>query len=150
MVGDGVSGLPSLLGASPCCPSPSCLVGSRVHNISGSLTDRLETYLPIIIAKNMTQDGVKIEKKKLQWGVILTRPLRMFSEPIVLFTSIYLAIVYAIFYLFFESISIIYKGMLFQVHAQNMSNDSRSIRDDIRNSSTRIHPKYVQLPPPLN
>lgn len=40
----------------------------------------------------------------------LIRPFRMFSEPIVLATSLFMAMVYAIFYLFFEAYPIIFGG----------------------------------------
>lgn len=40
----------------------------------------------------------------------LVRPFRMFAEPIVLATSLFMAMVYAIFYLFFEAYPIIFGG----------------------------------------
>ena len=43
-------------------------------------------------------------------SVALIRPFRMFSEPIVLATSLLMALVYAIFYLFFEAYPIIFGG----------------------------------------
>lgn len=43
-------------------------------------------------------------------SVALIRPFRMFSEPIVLATSLFMAMVYAIFYLFFEAYPIIFGG----------------------------------------
>ncbi|CAF9925996.1 MAG: hypothetical protein ALECFALPRED_003270 [Alectoria fallacina] len=44
-------------------------------------------------------------------SVALIRPFRMFSEPIVLATSLLMAMVYAIFYLFFEAYPIIFGGV---------------------------------------
>lgn len=44
-------------------------------------------------------------------SVALIRPFRMFSEPIVLATSLFMAMVYAIFYLFFEAYPIIFGGV---------------------------------------
>ena len=42
--------------------------------------------------------------------VALIRPLRMCAEPIVLATSLFMALLYAIFYLFFEAYPIIFGG----------------------------------------
>ena len=42
---------------------------------------------------------------------VLMRPIRMFSEPLVLFTDIFLLYEYTIFFLNFESYQIIFKGM---------------------------------------
>ncbi|KAF6233797.1 hypothetical protein HO173_008009 [Letharia columbiana] len=44
-------------------------------------------------------------------SVAFIRPFRMFSEPIVLATSLLMAMVYAIFYLFFEAYPIIFGGV---------------------------------------
>ena len=44
-------------------------------------------------------------------SVALIRPFRMFAEPIVLAVSLFMAMVYAIFYLFFEAYPIIFGGM---------------------------------------
>ena len=43
-------------------------------------------------------------------SVALIRPFRMFAEPIVLAVSLFMAMVYAIFYLFFEAYPIIFGG----------------------------------------
>ncbi len=43
-------------------------------------------------------------------SVALIRPFRMFAEPIVLATSLFMAMLYAIFYLFFEAYPIIFGG----------------------------------------
>lgn len=43
---------------------------------------------------------------------ILARPIKMFcTESIVLFSCLYLALIYAIFYLFFEAYPIIFEDM---------------------------------------
>ena len=42
--------------------------------------------------------------------VVLTRPLRMFLEPIVLFTDLFLILEYSMFFLYFESYPFIFKG----------------------------------------
>ena len=43
--------------------------------------------------------------------VVLTRPIRMFLEPMVLFTDLFLVLEYAMFFLYFESYPFIFKGM---------------------------------------
>lgn len=42
--------------------------------------------------------------------VSLTRPFRMFLEPLVLFTDLFLLYQYSILYLYFEAYPIIFKG----------------------------------------
>ena len=43
--------------------------------------------------------------------VMLTRPIRMFAEPMVLLTDLFLLYQYAILFLYFEAYPIIFKGM---------------------------------------
>lgn len=57
---------------------------------------------------------IELEKKgvKQLMTVTLTRPLRMIAfEAIVLFTCLYLSLVYGIFFLFFEAYPIVFQGM---------------------------------------
>ena len=84
-----------------------------------------ETYGPIILKKraermrNESENpnvfaAIELEKKgpRQMMTVTLMRPLHMiFHEAIVLFTCLYLSIVYAIFYLFFEAYPIIFEGL---------------------------------------
>lgn len=42
--------------------------------------------------------------------VVLTRPMRMFLEPMILFTDLFLVLEYAMFFLYFESYPFIFKG----------------------------------------
>ena len=78
-----------------------------------------ETYGPVLqarrdraartwVGKSAKPTSTQSLKKTL--SVALIRPFRMFSEPIVLATSLFMAMVYAIFYLFFEAYPIIFGG----------------------------------------
>lgn len=83
-----------------------------------------ETYGPVILKKRARRlrketgnpsifAPIELEKKgaKQILTITLTRPLRMLVfEAIVLFTSLYLAFAYAIFYMFFEAYPIIFEG----------------------------------------
>ena len=80
-----------------------------------SLILSLETFAPVILSKAGIEDHNDLggyEKRGLRqdWAAILTRPIRMFGEPIVLFTCLYLAFIFAIWYLFFEAYPIIFQG----------------------------------------
>ena len=83
-----------------------------------------ETYLPVLLAqkaRNLRKETgnenifamSELERKgpKHMITVVLTRPFRMLvHESIVLFTCIYLALAYAIFYLYFQAYPIIFQG----------------------------------------
>ena len=42
--------------------------------------------------------------------VVLTRPFRIFLEPMVFFTDLFLVLEYAMFFLYFEAYPFIFKG----------------------------------------
>jgi hypothetical protein len=82
-----------------------------------------ETFLPVILARldrnkptlteNVSiQPDIKRRTSKMteMIGVVLTRPLRMFLEPLVLFTDLFLLYQYSILYLYFEAYPFIFKG----------------------------------------
>lgn len=83
-----------------------------------------ETFGPVILArrarklrKQRNDPSIKapleLETHDLRHVVVvlLTRPIRMLVvEPIVLFTCIYLAFGYGVFYMFFQAYPIIYEG----------------------------------------
>ena len=80
-------------------------------------------------------------------SVALVRPFRMFAEPIVLAVSLFMAMVYAIFYLFFEAYPIIFGGknlfpgvtsylFAFEFLAKS---STRSVRNDYRQLCPCIH-----------
>lgn len=83
-----------------------------------------ETYAPTILsrrAKKMRKAdpmcnkwaAIDLENKDLREMilVILTRPFRMFFyEAIVLFSCLYLALIYAVLYMFFQAYAIIFPG----------------------------------------
>jgi MFS family permease len=84
-----------------------------------------ETYAPVILksraARMRKENGgdvcapTKLEKKRLKQIVtlILFRPLHMLIfEPVVLWVCVYLALTFAILYLFFEAYPIVFQGML--------------------------------------
>ncbi|KAM0721943.1 hypothetical protein Q7P37_002869 [Cladosporium fusiforme] len=82
-----------------------------------------ETYGPIVLkkkAQRMRKQGSDVlaptELEKLDihqmMVVILTRPIRMFFfEALVLFSCLYTALIYAIFYMFLQAFPIIYTGV---------------------------------------
>lgn len=84
-----------------------------------------ETYGPVILTRRAKklrkQTGnsnivspLELESRDLRRMFIITisRPFRMiFHESIVSLTSLYLALAYAIFYLYFEAYPIIFQGM---------------------------------------
>jgi MFS family permease len=85
-----------------------------------------ETYGPVILKKYAQQmrkatgnpnivAPIELEKKgaKQMITVTLMRPIRMLLfEAIALFSCLYLALAYAIFYMFFEAYPIIFQGEL--------------------------------------
>ena len=84
-----------------------------------------ETYVPVIIQKRQAKASSSssasqekdIPRKETgavvrEMGQVFTRPFLMAArEPIVLFTSLYLALIYSVFYLFFQAYPIIFQGM---------------------------------------
>ena len=82
----------------------------------------VETFSPIIL-RQQAQDESTLEKEtrlnrlkargnnmKSLVTVVLTRPFRMFKEPLVLFTDLFLLYQYSILFLYFEAYPIIFKG----------------------------------------
>lgn len=83
-----------------------------------------ETYAPVILtrrAQKLRKDTgnssivspLEIESRNIRQMILITisRPFRMiFHESIVSLTSLYLALAYAIFYLYFEAYPIIFQG----------------------------------------
>lgn len=95
---------------------------------------RTETYGPVLHARRAraTRTWVGTSPKLTTFvpnkqsltktlSVALIRPFRMFSEPIVLATSLLMAMVYAIFYLFFEAYPIIFGGKKPHISADSTS-----------------------------
>lgn len=85
-----------------------------------------ETYGPILLvrrAQKMRKNGDKnaiapleLDERSLMriFATTLTRPLRMFwQESIVFLTSIFLALLYGTFYLFFTSYPLIFQGQYY-------------------------------------
>lgn len=83
----------------------------------------IETYGPVLHARRAQADrawvGQSAEPTPLvsrkqsirkTLSVALVRPFRMVFEPIVLATSLFMAFLYAVFYLFFEAYPIIFGG----------------------------------------
>lgn len=84
-----------------------------------------ETYAPVILKRRAVQlrketgddsiiAPIELEKTDLNHiiTVVLTRPIRMICfEPLVLFTCLYLAYVYGVFYIFLQSYPIVFTGI---------------------------------------
>ena len=83
----------------------------------------LETYGPVLEAWRIRDDQIMssihevaslpaLQSPRAKEIIIsaLVRPMRLFAEPIVLATSSLMALVYAIFYLFFEAYPLIFGG----------------------------------------
>ncbi|KAH8649233.1 major facilitator superfamily domain-containing protein [Xylariales sp. PMI_506] len=75
-----------------------------------------ETYAPVLRRKAIRKsDGIVLDIDRSfleEMRIVLSRPFIMISqEPVVLFTSIYCALVYAILYLLFQAYPIIFKGL---------------------------------------
>ncbi|KAH7120595.1 major facilitator superfamily domain-containing protein [Dactylonectria macrodidyma] len=82
-----------------------------------------ETYVPVIKRRLMkdgeargSEAGVLAQGNKTrlldELKVVFSRPFKMiFQEPLVLFTSLYLALIYATLYLFFQAYPIIFQGV---------------------------------------
>ncbi|MCJ1240806.1 hypothetical protein MMC14_008810, partial [Varicellaria rhodocarpa] len=83
-----------------------------------------ETFPPIIVRrlgkKQTPLENTDIPKSNLKTrshnmkklvDEVLTRPIKMFSEPLILFTDLFLLYQYSIFYLNFESYTIIFGGI---------------------------------------
>jgi len=95
---------------------------SALPNASLLLLNRSETYEPAILTRLEKAELSKEEKiltanraaKPVDLGnlmVVLTRPMRMFLEPLVLFTDLFLVLEYSMFFLYFESYPFIFKGI---------------------------------------
>lgn len=82
-----------------------------------------ETFLPVIIRRHAAGEHshdknplhinhVEAKDKTMKdlLVVILTRPIRMFAEPLVLFTDLFLLYQYSILFLYFEAYPIIFQG----------------------------------------
>lgn len=63
------------------------------------------------------RDPSKVDTTFLELArVLLTRPLRMFLEPLVLFTDLFLLYQYSILFLYFEAYPFIFKGRVRKAH----------------------------------
>lgn len=91
----------------------------------------VETYEPVILMRLKKVDVSQTEKVltgnhphaepfniRQLMIVVLTRPMRMFLEPMVLFTDLFLVLEYAMFFLYFESYPFIFKGAFFSTQCE--------------------------------
>ena len=102
-----------------------------------------ETYVPVLCKQRERRErkskknagsledlgpsgGAHAKSEELR--VIFARPMIMLvREPIVLFTSLYLALVYSILYLYFQAYPIVFKGELFPiVESYHNTNDEKA------------------------
>ena len=86
---------------------------------------RIETFGPTILRHRHAAEESSLEKARLRKihlkitglftkelvTVVFLRPILMFTEPLVLFTDLFLLYEYVIFFLYFESYPVIFKGM---------------------------------------
>jgi MFS family permease len=92
-----------------------------------------ETYVPVLRANGkLDNDKETLDPKSLanlpggesffaKMSVVLSRPFSMFfHEPIVFCCSMYLALVYAILYLYFQAYPIVFSGTCYHVHRSNL------------------------------
>ena len=93
----------------------------QTHKFKGLIL--LETYSPVLEAWRIREARNKsniqeftplpaLQRPRAKEIIVsaLIRPMRLFAEPIVLATSSLMALVYAIFYLFFEAYPLIFGG----------------------------------------
>jgi multidrug resistance protein len=80
-----------------------------------------ETYVPVLMARRRHQQRAKDEENgekrpastiaRTSKREIYARPfLMLYHEPIVLFTSLYLALIYGVLYLFFQAFPLVFQG----------------------------------------
>lgn len=78
-----------------------------------------ETFPPVILRRAKVNEKATMaahhQATANDWNtivqVILTRPIRMFAEPIVLLTDLFLLYQYSVLFLYFEAYPIIFKGV---------------------------------------
>ena len=84
-----------------------------------------EAVLPVILRRHAVREssleegGLDTTLAKVKTGLfvrdwvkrVITRPIRMFAEPMVLFTDLYLLYQHSILFLPFEAYPIIFKGI---------------------------------------
>lgn len=83
---------------------PETFLPARQHAVVESSLEKNEpdTILAKVKLEFVMQDWVKR---------VLTRPIRMFAEPMVLLTDLFLLYQYSVLFLYFEAYPIIFKGM---------------------------------------
>lgn len=90
-----------------------------------------ETYAPVInrkLSPSRPQSGSVAMRFLREMKVVLSKPFTMFvKEPIVLFTSLYCAYLYAMFFLFFQAYPIIFRGQCSGLCASTRHNAADSI-----------------------
>ena len=87
------------------------------------LLTNAESYEPVIRMRREKVDTIEKEKGvtaihpqgrsvnvRQLMVVVLTRPIRIFLEPMVFFTDLFLVLEYAMFFLYFEAYPFIFKG----------------------------------------
>ena len=107
------------------------------RNDRETLLKNKESYEPVILMRLEKVDISKndkasasnhpntksVEIRKLIW-VALTRPIRMFMEPMVFFTDLFLTLEYSMFFLYFEAYPFIFKGPSPLIHASRCNSAS--------------------------
>ncbi|KJZ71242.1 hypothetical protein HIM_09385 [Hirsutella minnesotensis 3608] len=70
-----------------------------------------ETFAPVLQARAASDNGDLSEKRRHVWdyAMLLARPIRILSEPLVFFTDLFILYQYVIFFLYFGAYPIIFR-----------------------------------------
>lgn len=129
-----------------------------------------ETYAPVILqhraaqirkTTNQKNTFAPLELEPKGWRsfltVVLARPMRMFfTEAIVLFTCLYLALIYAVYFMFFQSYPIIFQGaqsyrpIFLPLIKRQRLNYTRCLRLHRRTRRPSLPTQYVESTTPLS
>ena len=128
---------------------PGLNISDSVKKLSNLFT---ETYAPIILterARDLRRRNpnyrvyapAELESRTIKetLTVVLARPLRLFAEPIVFFICLFLALLFGIYYMFFEAYPIIFQGE-FSSRSKISMLIARQIRTDL---ILRSPPSYI-------
>jgi hypothetical protein len=70
-----------------------------------------ETFGPVLLRRHATENGDTVPKNTINVLQIVKRPLAMLLfEPIITFTSIYIALAYGLVFFYFQAYPIIFEG----------------------------------------
>ncbi|KAL3495119.1 major facilitator superfamily domain-containing protein [Aspergillus germanicus] len=71
-----------------------------------------ETYGPVLLKRSKRGEDGNTKRSSASMASVFTRPFTMtVREPILLLTSLYLALVYGVWYLFFQAYPVVFQGL---------------------------------------